>query len=440
VQEQNTENMVIAQQQDAETGVAVSNSRATAIAHGIFVVLIMAALCVPAVSYVVQKSGIDLPPWVTTEDITHLSGASTDVNVSSKANWADVVAGTFQTAAQKEVGNFVPGKAAATLANAALQRSAIAASNVLFDWPCYPTYFGASRIYIPAQNALSYMPPKDVENLQQGWAAFANALVEAARQLPDVQFVFYAAGGYDLPAVNPAYDLVTNSVNYDDFYSAMNSVILESGLTNIQVLKSEYNNLDDYYQDFFRTDHHWNIKGALAAYAQICEALDLPVNDFGDYVTLQNYKFSGATARWGLDLIDEEVFDLEDQFDYLLINGFLSGSDRSAFWDYPERYKKYAYYDKTYDSLGKCNITGGNGADNVLLLSNSYKGALQRPLAFSAANLKVSDALHPAAYQSLANDGGLVNLVESGNTSKVVIVGTSADTATFGCKHSDLLE
>ncbi len=52
------------------------------------------------------------------------------------------------------MGNCIPMKAMALLANAALQRSAIEASNALFGWECYPAFYGSSIAEMPSRHRL----------------------------------------------------------------------------------------------------------------------------------------------------------------------------------------------------------------------------------------------------------------------------------------------
>ena len=52
------------------------------------------------------------------------------------------------------MGNCIPMKATALLANAALQRSAIETSNALFGWECYPAFYGSSIAEMPSRHRL----------------------------------------------------------------------------------------------------------------------------------------------------------------------------------------------------------------------------------------------------------------------------------------------
>jgi hypothetical protein len=252
-----------------------------------------------------------------------------------------------------------------------------------------------------------------------------------------VQVVVYVVGAYDAPAVNPADDLVSDSSTYLDCYDEMLAVLADAG--NVSVLKTECGSLDEYYEDFFRSDHHWTIRGALKAYAQICTALDLEEKDFGGFTTIPDVVFTGATARWSLDLVSEQVEDLVEAFDYLtMADGAVSAADHSALFDLNPLAKKYSVYDMYFNNVPGGLIEGGDGERNVLLVANSYMGALQRPLASSLHALTTAEALHPSHADLLA--GGLSAAVADAGADAVVFVASPADYAIFGNAHADLLE
>lgn len=74
------------------------------------------------------------------------------------------------------------------------------------------------------------------------------------------------------------------------------------------------------------------------------------------------------------------------------------------------------------DNLGECVIAGGDGDRSALLVSNSYKGAFQRPLASSYHQLTVTGQLHPAVPITAT----LSEQIESADADDAIIVGNPA--------------
>ena len=98
-------------------------------------------LCGPALIGLASWGGVALPSWFTADDAAYLSGGVVEADPAAYASLEGFSSGEFQIAAEDAVGNCIPMKATALLANAALQRSAIETSNALFGWECYPAFY-----------------------------------------------------------------------------------------------------------------------------------------------------------------------------------------------------------------------------------------------------------------------------------------------------------
>lgn len=388
----------------------------------IFIFVILALICGPAFLWIAQRAHLEVPQALTAAPAQYLSGGTEQADVRSAFSVSGFVSGELQHAVEAEVGNHIPAKAIALEQNAALQRAAIRASNLLRAWPCYPTYYGSTRIRL-AGDMLSYLPERKSDEVETRWVEFAEGLARVAASYPEKRFVVYVVGAYGEPAYDPAYVLVHDALQPDDCLRCLQSGI-GGGSSNLTILTKSYEDAESYYDDFFRTDHHWNIVGALVAYGQIVDELDLPKVDAGQMVPIPNYRYTGATARWGLDLLSESVFDCENRFSNLTFiqsdGSRVSGDDHSAFWDAEPLRKPYAFYDAYYDSFGaESTIIGGVGDRRALLVSNSYRGALQRPLASSYAQLTVNSQL----AGSMPETDTLRAQIERSQADDIIIVG-----------------
>lgn len=365
----------------------------------IFPLLICAFLCGPALLWCATQVGIPVPRDLTAEPAQYLEGSQSDTDLAAHASIEGFASGELQAAAEAALNESIPARATAITANAALQRSAIAASNALSGWDCYPTYFGSWRIYEPRSNAVNYVPNERSEWTENAWRSFAAGVKEAALRHPDKRFLIYVVEGYGEPAYNPAYDLVSNAALPGDCTAIMEDEL--NGCANATVLTQTYDDAEAYYRDFFRTDHHWNIDGAFRAYEQIADALGLETVSSDSTWEIPDYSFTGATARWGIDLLSETVSDANEDFSMLtatLADGStVNCADHAAFWDADPLNRHYSFYDLYYNNIGDCTITGGAGTRNALLISNSYRGAIQRPLACSYKSLAANSQLWPGA-------------------------------------------
>lgn len=363
----------------------------------IFAALMLAG---PAALFCAQRiAHIELPGWLTAEDAVYLSGGRTEVNVRAEATLDGFRESAFQEALETEIGNYIPAKASALLANAALQRCAIAASNSLFGWECYPTYFDSDILCIPAIDSLTATPRSKDADVEGDWRRFAAGVREVAVRYPDKRFVLYVVGAYSEPAYSPAYLLTSNPRVPDDCCDILHEETKD--LTNVYVITNHYESDSEYYEEFFRTDHHWNIRGAFRAYETIAETLGLETVSMDGVRNIPEYGFSGSRARSGLDLIEEDVFDCCNSFSDLDIydGEVLIGTcaDHDAFFDSPSLYRRCYFYGLYYNNIGDFSITGGSGDRRALLVGNSFKGAIQRPLASSYSYLALSNQLHPSS-------------------------------------------
>ena len=89
------------------------------------------------------------------------------------------------------MGNCVPLKATALLANAAVQRSAIEASNVLFGWECYPTFYGSAIVEMPSEGRLLETAEKATDNVRDTISRVRDSLDAFGRRHPDQRIFVY---------------------------------------------------------------------------------------------------------------------------------------------------------------------------------------------------------------------------------------------------------
>lgn len=387
----------------------------------IFSLVICLFACMPAALYCATRMDMDIPPKLTSEPAEYLAGGLSEANVAATLSFHGFKSKELQNAVETEIGNYIPAKAEAIIINTMIQRKGIEVSNAVFDWDCYPTFYGSERLYIPGSNAVTYMPRKHLEDYVNKWEEFAENIKEIATRFSDRNFVLYVVQGYTEPAVNPAYSLVSNPLSPRLCSETLTRMLSET--ENVHVLTQDFDAFNDYYTQFFTTDHHWNIDGAFEGYRQICETLELNAIESDGVHPIENYLFTGATARWGVDLLQENVFDCNYDFSNLSIEmsdgTIIDGNNHDLFWDCNPLGKPYLFYDNYYGKTGNCSIGGGCGNKKALLVGNSYKEALQRPLAESYSNLEVGFNAKLSSYIIESLEEELLN----SNAEDVILVG-----------------
>lgn len=363
---------------------------------------------------------LKLPSWLTSEDAALLEGNRDKTQITEVLSIKDIIEGKFQSALEQEITGYIPARASAIVENAKIQRSFISTSNMLFQWDCYPTFFSSERIYIPAFNAVSYIPSKILQSLKPNWSLFASGIKSVAEYYPNKHFVLYVVQGYGETSWNPAYELISYPFSTSLCQETMSEVLKDT--ENVSILTKAYYDGEEFYDNFFTTDHHWNIRGAWNACDQICTELEIKPPRQSSYKEIESLKYTGATARYGLDLIEETIFDSTNTFDTLNMetsNGtVINCSDHNSFWKLPPLRQRYTFYDSYYDAIGEGTITGGIGNQTGLLIGNSFKGAIQRPLALAFKSLITRADLHP----SRDIEETLQELIESSNVDDIIFV------------------
>lgn len=413
---------------------------------GFFSILIGVVLLSPTVLYgLVNICKVDVPSALTAQDASWLTGGIARAQVRENLSLDAFEEGRFQSSIEKAVGNYVPAKASVLLGNAAVQRMFISASNAIFEWECYPTYYGSTKLYLPSHFALAEMPMLDETkvissgDLENGLMEFGASLAKVASRHPDKNFWVVLADRTSTSRANPAFDLVSNRLSTEDCGEIMQKQI--EGCGNVSVTVRAYDNVTDYYRCFYPSDHHWNGFGALDAAERIGR---LGVSGIAEEpspsVSFGELFFNGTLSRRGLLCLNrtpiiEPAFNVEN-----LVVGEESASYFKYMFDKNGREElerqglraEYNFYGEWYggDRDVLISNTSETAKGKALLICDSYGDAFRWAIAGQYGELGCEMKLKQASYTAADLESWI-----AGNDSKdIYLVGWAGNFAHLKAK------
>lgn len=403
--------------------------------NAVFAGVLCLLFCSPALVGLASWGGVALPTWLTADDAVYLSGGIATADPMAAATAEGFASGEFQEEAEAFVGNHVPMKAAALLGSAALQRTAIAASNALFEWDCYPTYYGSDHAYVPFYDAVSAIP-----NIGNGRLSeidvFCHRVLTYAGAHPDQKLRFYVVDMAATSEANPAMKYVSDRMSTKALVQRMEKEL--SGCSNVEVLTNCFSDTANYYENYYRSDHHWNAKGAMTAFRMLTS------NDvvFGEldragFGKVEGPLYSGAYSRNSLCIVEDVPIDFSYPFDRTKLQGgevWHNGDAHARYFDASWQNKHWQFYDLFYTSFDRIVnerlIEEGSDAKGILV-ADSFGGALMRPLSLCYGEIQATTLLHAAGK----SDTKLTSLYDGASNPDVIFVGHPGNYLSFSSRN-----
>jgi len=238
-----------------------------------------------------------------------------------------------------------------------------------------------SSILVTRDKSRLFLPPTDFnDSIKQNIDYRIQNYIELSKNNPDINFYVFNLETLEYSKFNPLADLYINADNGRSL-----AYFLENKPDTLRFKNLDILNFQDYERNFFKTDHHWNIHGALKAYQLIYELLSENYEDINPMLnidrvkTLKGVNFLGSYARESLFPISPEQFeylDIQIPSHKTFINGkeenygardlYLSGN-------FPQG-KYFNYYEGFYGSWKKLiTYEFENAPDrNLLIISSSH--------------------------------------------------------------------
>lgn len=348
----------------------------------VFSALICIFLCGPAALWVAQeRTLLNLPTWFTAEDARYLSGGISKAEVGKNLNLEGFANEKLQSALESKIGNYVPIKARALLTNAGIQRKAIDLSNSFFNWDCYPTYYGSAYIFLPEQSAIATFPAYD-RNCYDRLDSFCEPIATYAKEHSTLRIKIYLADMSSTSKANPAAQYVSRVFFTQDAVDYIKNHLEDC--SNIQVYTDTYTNPAEYYSYYFRSDHHWNARGALRAFETMGNQTDPECGAIFSqgFRDVEGPLYSGSYMRAGLCPAEDKPFDLAYKFDNIALennNSSWSGEEHELYYSADKLKQQYQFYDLYFNATPWFK-NKKPASSNAIIVIDSFGCALARPL------------------------------------------------------------
>lgn len=327
-----------------------------------------------------------IPPWLSSEEASYLEGGKSPVDFSGDLA-GEFVTGKLQVNLENCVSNNIPGKGAALLGDAAVQRVAIILSNMAFSWPCYSTFYGSERFYVPSSDSLIQSARCDRQSRAKGVRSFAEGLARVAQANPNCRFAVILADISPRSQTNPTVPLVSESYLTFEAFEDIRQVV--AGIDNVCIEARLYDDQSEYYEYYYHSDHHWNGWGALDSYRVISNEFGLAGLEkfYHADAAMGNVFMNGSYARSGLMMLDEAVSEPSVSLENLTI---VSGDAPALATPDPRRYitdralsAEFDWYHFWYGPSSELVLEGGgaSGLSRSLIIGDSFTSAIQWPIA-----------------------------------------------------------
>ena len=146
-----------------------------------------------------------IPSWLGSEEALYIEGnKSQSESIREALSVEAFLAKDLQDALEGELGQNIPLKAAALLGNARIQCASISMSNMIFDYPCYPTYYGSNYVFDPENSSINKVACPDNLFTALGLNAFASGLQRVAQEYENIRFLVCVATESEYASCNPS--------------------------------------------------------------------------------------------------------------------------------------------------------------------------------------------------------------------------------------------
>ncbi len=345
----------------------------------IFIALFCAVLSCVVGTAIPSKVGVAFPDWL---DVGKKSSSLENryyqglPDVSIRA----FVSSVFQEDAEKYLADHVPMRDELLLGNAKLQRTGIQCANLLCGYNVYPTYYGSEYAVDEENRAIVPIAYQVTDEAREAMTLLAEAINASAETHPKVHFAIDQLFEAHVSNYNPTWRLVSGTYSEEIFADSLSSHLNEG----VAVLWDPISSSEEFSTQWFKTEHHWKLERALAAYNLIAKEFDLCLMDYAGAEEVRETWY-GANARKGLCLdYSDDFWDIPISFPDLstLVDGRRVSYNAWSKERKLEKENPFDGYDAWYSFAPSSNpLVLENGGENngktCLVIGQSYMRPLE---------------------------------------------------------------
>ncbi len=213
-----------------------------------------------------------------------------------------------------------------------------------------------------------------------------------------------------LPAFAPFY-------NPDSVYNTVNTILGKQGIIDLREVLGKSSNKNNNGNLYFKTDHHWTLQVAYAAYNEYCKTAGLKPQDYNSFNPVKvSGNFYGTLYSKVIDFTAEpdSIYAIQtSQTDNAELD--CDGKKRTGIYDkeYLDKKDKYAYF--FGGNYGRVDIkTGKNAGLELLVLKDSYANSFVPFLLKDYSQITMIDARY--------YNNSIIDITSSGNYDHILIL------------------
>lgn len=311
------------------------------------------------------------------------------------------LSGDFQDDLESYTADALPLRETLLLGKASLQRLSISQMAALLGYDAYHTFFGSGYLHETEGNRLLAAPARQSKKVLNGLAASVDSINDFVASNPGYTYYFAMPYRSDVLGIGPLAGLVSEPVDAEFLQSRIFSR-LSPDITQIDLMPSSY---EEFKEDYFKTDHHWNIKGAYKAYCKINEAMGNASSTLpcGELLTFPTAQFYGSEARSGLDtsigpdMIQDYEFAVPNHeawiYGELMPNDFAASTQAYIDGFQPDNPFVNLYADYWHADYGQIVFVNQDNktSKNLLIVADSFSNPMERMFLSSYSRVYVYD-------------------------------------------------
>lgn len=311
------------------------------------------------------------------------------------------LSGDFQDDLESYTADALPLRETLLLGKASLQRLSISEMAALLGYDAYHTFFGSGYLHETEGNRLLAAPARQSKKVLNGLVASVDSINDFVASNPGYTYYFAMPYRSDVLGIGPLAGLVSEPVDAEFLQSRIFSR-LSPDITQIDLMPSSY---EEFKEDYFKTDHHWNIKGAYKAYCIINEAMGNASSTLpcGELLMFPTAQFYGSEARSGLDtsvgpdMIEDYEFALPHYetwiYGELMPNDFAASTQAYIDGFQPDNPFVNLYADYWHADYGQIVFVNqdNKASKNLLIVADSFSNPMERMFLSSYSRVYVYD-------------------------------------------------